>query len=120
MEIVIIVLLILLNGAFAMSELALAASRKGRLKSMAEEGDGGAKAALSLLDNPNQFLSTVQVGITSIGVLNGIVGEAAFSDGLAAVLLQWGLSARASEFSATALVVTLITFFTIIFGECLV
>lgn len=117
MEIVIIVLLILLNGAFAMSELALAASRKGRLKSMAEEGDGGAKAALSLLDNPNQFLSTVQVGITSIGVLNGIVGEAAFSDGLAAVLLQWGLSARASEFSATALVVTLITFFTIIFGE---
>jgi putative hemolysin len=117
MEIVLIVLLILLNGAFAMSELALAASRKGRLNAMAQDGDKGAKAALALLDNPNQFLSTVQVGITSIGVLNGIVGEAAFSDGLAAALIHWGWSERASEITATALVVTLITFFTIIFGE---
>lgn len=117
MDFFLIVFLIVLNGAFAMSELALAASRKARLIGMAEAGDGGAKAALTLLANPNQFLSTVQVGITSIGVLNGIVGEAAFSSGVAARLQSWGLSDRAADLSATALVVTVITFVTIIFGE---
>jgi len=117
MEFFLIVFLIVLNGAFAMSELALAASRKARLTGMAEAGDGGAKAALTLLANPNQFLSTVQVGITSIGVLNGIVGEAAFSSGVAARLQSWGLSDRVADLSATALVVTVITFVTIIFGE---
>jgi putative hemolysin len=117
MEFLLIVLLTLLNGVFAMSELALAASRKARLAAMAEAGDGGAQAALTLLDNPNQFLSTVQVGITSIGVLNGIVGEAAFSDGVAHWLQGFGVSDKASAISATALVVTLITFTTIIFGE---
>lgn len=117
MDFLLIVFLILLNGLFAMSELALAASRKARLLAMAEAGDGGAQTALELMDNPTQFLSTVQVGITSIGVLNGIVGEAAFSDGLAQVLQGWGMSAKASGIWATALVVTLITFLTIIFGE---
>ena len=77
MDILLIALLTLLNGAFAMSELALTASRKVRLTSMAEAGDGGAQAALVLLENPTRFLSSVQVGITSIGVLNGIIGEAA-------------------------------------------
>ena len=85
MDVLLIVFLTLLNGVFAMSELALAASRKARLNAMAEAGDKGAQAALTLLGNPNQFLSTVQVGITSIGVLNGIVGEAAFSD----VVADW-------------------------------
>lgn len=117
MEVFLIALLTLLNGVFAMSELALAASRKARLTAMAEAGDGGAQAALVLLDNPNQFLSTVQVGITSIGVLNGIVGEAAFSDNLAGWLLSLGVTERAASISATALVVTVITFITIIFGE---
>ncbi len=117
MEFLLIVFLTLLNGVFAMSELALAASRKSRLNGMAEEGDTGAQAALTLLDNPNQFLSTVQVGITSIGVLNGIVGEAAFSAGLAAFLQSFGVAEKAAALSATALVVTLITFTTIIFGE---
>ena len=117
MEFFLIVFLTLLNGVFAMSELALAASRKARLTAMASEGDKGAQAALTLLGNPNQFLSTVQIGITSIGVLNGIVGEAAFSDGLSVWLQGWGLSEKVSAVSATALVVTLITFTTIIFGE---
>jgi putative hemolysin len=84
---------------------------------MAETGDKGAQAALTLLGNPNQFLSTVQVGITSIGVLNGIVGEAAFSDGVAAWLHGFGVAEKAAAISATALVVTAITFTTIIFGE---
>jgi len=117
MEFLLIVFLTLLNGVFAMSELALAASRKSRLNAMAEAGDKGAQAALTLLGNPNQFLSTVQVGITSIGVLNGIVGEAAFSHGLATWLQAWGVAEKAAAISATALVVTMITFTTIIFGE---
>ncbi|MCX7247147.1 MAG: CNNM domain-containing protein, partial [Burkholderiales bacterium] len=109
MDFLLIAFLTLLNGVFAMSELALAASRKTRLNLMAESGDKGAQAALTLLGNPNQFLSTVQVGITSIGVLNGIVGEAAFSDGVAAWLHGFGVADKPAAISATALVVTLIT-----------
>jgi putative hemolysin len=117
MDFLLIVLLIVLNGVFAMSELALASSRRARLLAMAEEGDGGAKTALELMAEPTQFLSTVQVGITSIGILNGIVGEAAFSDDLAAFLQSLGLGARPAAITATALVVAVITFVTIIFGE---
>ena len=117
MDFLLIALLTLLNGAFAMSELALTASRKVRLTHMAEEGDGGAQAALALLANPTRFLSSVQVGITSIGMLNGIVGEAAFSDGVARWISTFGVSQRVAEISATGLVVTAITFITIVFGE---
>ena len=117
MDFLLIALLTLVNGVFAMSELALASSRKARLAAMEEAGDKGAAAALKLLENPTQFLSTLQVGITSIGVLNGIVGEAAFSADVAVWLMSWGVSESASGFSATALVVTVITFTTIIFGE---
>ena len=117
MDFILIAFLTLLNGVFAMSELALASSRKARLNAMAESGDKGAKAALTLLDNPTQFLSSVQVGITSIGMLNGIIGEAAFSDNLSAWIQSFGASVRAADISATALVVTVITFITIVFGE---
>ena len=117
MDFLLIALLTLLNGVFAMSELALASSRKARLLALAEAGNGGASAALRLLDHPTRFLSTVQVGITSIGVLNGIIGEAAFSDKLAHWLHGFGIADRPSEIAATAIVVTLITFVTIIFGE---
>jgi len=117
MDFLLIALLTLLNGVFAMSELALASSRKSRLAAMAEGGDKGAQASLTLLENPTQFLSSVQVGITSIGMLNGIIGEAAFSDDLARWLLALGMPERASGITATALVVTVITFITIVFGE---
>lgn len=118
MDFLLIIVLTLLNGVFAMSELALTASRKVRLQAMADAGDKGALAAQALLANPTQFLSSVQVGVTSIGMLNGIVGEAAFSAGVAQSLqVSLNLSARASEVSATAIVVTLITFVTILFGE---
>jgi putative hemolysin len=117
MDFLLIVFLTLLNGIFAMSELALASSRKVRLNAMAESGDKGARAALGLLDNPTQFLSSVQVGITSIGMLNGIIGEAAFSSDLSAWIQSFGALPRAADISATALVVTLITFITIVFGE---
>jgi len=117
MEILLIALLTLINGVFAMSEMALASSRKARLLGMAESGDGGAHAALGLLEQPTQFLSTVQVGITACGVLNGIVGEAAFSAGVALWLQGWGMAPRVASVTATALVVAAITFITIIFGE---
>ena len=118
MDLLVILVLTLLNGAFAMSELALTASRKVRLQSMADDGDKGAQAALDLMDNPTQFLSAVQVGITSIGMLNALVGEAAFGDGLAAWLQAvFALSPKAAGVTSTALVVTVITFITILFGE---
>ena len=117
MDFLLIGLLTLLNGLFAMSEMALAASRKARLAAMAEGGDHGAEAALRLMEHPTQFLSTVQVGITSIGMLNGIVGEAAFSGDLSAWLQGLGLSPKVSSISATAIVVLAITFVTILFGE---
>lgn len=117
MDFLLIALLTLLNGLFAMSEMALTASRKALLQAMAEQGDRNAQAALALTDRPTRFLSSVQVGITSIGILNGIVGEAAFSLPLAQVLQGWGLSVGAAGITATALVVTLITFITIVFGE---
>ncbi|MBL0945200.1 MAG: HlyC/CorC family transporter [Hydrogenophaga sp.] len=117
MDFVLIAFLTLLNGAFAMSELALASSRRARLGAMAEDGDKGAATALQLLEHPTQFLSSVQVGITSIGMLNGIVGEAAFSDDLGRWFLSLGLDPRVAGVLATALVVTAITFITIVFGE---
>ena len=117
MDFLLIAFLTLLNALFAMSEMALASSKKARLAAMAEAGDNGAQAALGLLENPTQFLSSVQVGITSIGMLNGIIGEAAFSGGLATWLQGLGATPRVAEVSATALVVTCITFITIVFGE---
>jgi putative hemolysin len=117
MDFLLIALLTLINAVFAMSELALASSHKARLMALVDDGNGGAAAALRLLEHPTRFLSTVQVGITSIGVLNGIVGEAAFSEKLAHWLHGFGIADRPSAIAATAIVVTAITFITIIFGE---
>jgi putative hemolysin len=118
MEVALLVFLILLNGLFAMSEMALTASRKARLAVMVEAEEAGAQAAMDLHDHPTKFLSTVQIGITSIGVMNGIVGEAAFSKPLGEWLHTAAhLSPKVAAISATALVVVIITFLTIIFGE---
>ena len=117
MNLLLILLLTLLNGLFAMSEMALAASRQARLDALAAAQKPGASAALALMEHPTNFLSTVQVGITSIGLLNGIVGDSAFSPIVARWLLLAGAPERVAHFSATALVVTGITFITLIFGE---
>lgn len=118
MDVALLVFLILLNGLFAMSEMALTASRKARLQVMVESGDAGAQAAMDLHDDPTKFLSVVQIGITSIGVLNGIVGEAAFSGPFAQwLVLTFSLQDGAAQITATAMVVVVITFLTIIFGE---
>ena len=114
MDTALVLFLILLNGLFAMSEMALTASRKARLQVMVESGEGGAQAAMDLHDNPTKFLSTVQIGITGIGVLNGIVGDAAFSGPLSSWLKeQFGLNPHVTDITATALVVVLITLLTI-------
>lgn len=118
MEVALLFFLVVLNAVFAMSEMALTASRKTRLQVMLETGDPGARAALNLHENPTKFLSVVQVGITSIGILNGILGDSAFSAPFARwIETSFGILQRAAEISATAIIVVLITFVTIIFGE---
>jgi putative hemolysin len=117
MDVFLLALLTTLNAAFAMSEMALSTSRRARLAALAETGDTGAAAALNLMESPTQFLSTVQIGITSIGMLSGIVGEAAFAGPLAIWMESAGLGPGAASFVSTAVVVSCITFFTIIFGE---
>jgi putative hemolysin len=118
MDVALLIFLILLNALFAMSEMALTASRKARLQVMVEAGDAGAQCAMDLHDDPTKFLSVVQIGITSIGVLNGIVGDAAFSAPFATWLhASFPISDRMADIAATAMVVIVITFLTIIFGE---
>ncbi len=118
MDIFILIALILLNGLFAMSEIALITARRARLLKLAEEGDNAAAVAARLGEEPTHFLSTIQIGITSIGILNGIVGEAALAGPLSAWLQQSiGLEQRVSEVSATALVVLVVTYVSIVVGE---
>ncbi len=119
MEIVVLLGLILLNGVFAMAEIALVTARRTRLQKLAEAGDAGAAAALALGQDPTRFMSTIQIGITSIGVLNGIVGEAALAKPFALWLQSLGLAKGFSEIGATALVVVSITYFSIVIGELL-
>ncbi|MDM0056561.1 hemolysin family protein [Variovorax fucosicus] len=117
MDVFLLALLTTLNALFSMSEMALSTSRRARLAAMAETGDAGAVAALRLMEDPTQFLSSVQIGITSIGMLSGIVGEAAFAAPLADWLEVLGMGRGTASVVSTALVVTCITFFTIVFGE---
>jgi len=117
MEIVFLVALIVLNGVFAMSEIALVTARRARLARLAEDGDGSAAVAIKLGEDPTRFLSTIQIGITSIGILNGIVGEAALAGPLADWLQGVGMEQRVSEIGATVLVVVVITYISIVVGE---
>lgn len=117
MELALLVALIVLNGLFAMSEIALIAARKSRLQKLAEDGDHSAAVAIRLGEEPTQFLSTIQIGITAIGILNGIVGEAALAGPLAGLLHSWGIDAKTSAVGATTIVVVIITYFSIVVGE---
>ena len=117
MELALLVALIVLNGLFAMSEIALIAARKSRLQRLAEDGDHSAIVAIRLGEEPTQFLSTIQIGITAIGILNGIVGEAALAGPLAGLLHGWGIDEKTSAIGATTIVVVSITYFSIVVGE---
>jgi putative hemolysin len=116
-ELLIIFLLVLANGVFAMSEIAVVAARKVRLQQRAEEGDERAKAALALAHDPNKFLSTVQFGITLVGVLAGAYGGARLAEPLAEPIARVTLLAPYAEGIALGLVVTGITVMSLIFGE---
>lgn len=117
MDIAILIALILLNGVFAMSEIALVTARKSRLQRLAEDGDRSAAIAMRLGEEPTQFLSTVQIGITAIGILNGIVGEAVLAGPLAELLQGLGVDQKSSAVGATTIVVVTITYFSIVVGE---
>jgi len=117
MDILLLAALILLNGLFAMSEISLVTARKARMQRYIDAGDKGAAAAVELGQNPNRFLSTIQIGITLIGVLNGIVGEAAMAEPLSLQLAELGVPAEYAGYLATGLVVLLVTYFTIVVGE---
>lgn len=117
MEILILGSLILVNGLFAMSEVALLTARRPRLAARAHQGDALAAAAVNLGAHPTRFLSTVQIGITSIGLLNGIFGEALLAGPLAAWLQSQGMSAKTSSIVATAGVVIGVTYASIVIGE---
>jgi len=117
MDIALLFALIVLNGVFAMSEIGLVTARKARLQRFIDEGDAAAAAAIKLGEDPTRFLSTIQIGITSIGVLNGIVGESALAGPLAAWLMGLGVPAAYASGGATGLVVLLITYFSIVLGE---
>lgn len=117
MELIIIVLLTILNGVFAMSEIALVSSRRSRLEQKAKGGSKGAKIALQLLENPEYFLSTVQVGITLIGIIAGAYGGVALSKDIIPYLEQISWLKDYAEEVAFALVVAIITYLSLIIGE---
>lgn len=118
LAIVVVLLLVVLNGLFAMTELAVVSSRKSKLQSRAERGDRGARAALKLAEDPTHFLSAVQVGITLIGILAGAYGQAAIGGELNHIL-ETSIPAIApwSEAISTGLVVVFITYVSVIVGE---
>lgn len=117
MEILIIIFFTLINGVLAMSEAAIISSRKARLTQRAERGDNGAKIALELSQNPNRFLSTVQIGITLIGILAGAFGGATIAEDLGKQLAQIEFLSPYSDVLAVFLVVLLTTYLSLIIGE---
>jgi putative hemolysin len=117
MEILIILFLILLNGVFSMSEIALVSARKFKLENAAKKGNSNARRALQLANNPNTFLSTVQIGITLIGILTGIFSGEKIEEDLKAAVMGIPLLAPYAETIAVVIIVIVVTFFSIVFGE---
>ena len=117
MDLLLILLLILLNGVFAMSEIAVVSSRKARLQNLADDGSLGAQAALSLHQEPSSFLSTIQVGITLVGILNGAIGEAAVADPLAEWIGRIPLLTPYAKAVALTITVVGLTYFSVVVGE---
>jgi len=117
LELSIIILLIVINGLLSMSELAVVSSRPARLALLAGKGVRGAERAQALASNPGKFLSTVQIGITLIGILSGAFSGATLGQRLTQWLLGFGLSASVADVAGVGIVVTIITYATLIVGE---
>ena len=117
MDVLLLLALISLNGLFAMSEIAILSARQIRLRQAVDDGSSGAKTALSLAEKPSHFLSTVQVGITLIGIMSGAIGEAALSSRVESLLRQSPWLAPYSEALSLAVVVVSITYVSLIIGE---
>lgn len=116
-QILILILLILLNGLFSLAEMAVVSARKLRLQQRAEEGDKGARTALALAVQPTRFLSTVQIGITLIGILSGAFGGATIAEPLTAFFARYAALEPYSEAIAVAIVVTIVTYLSLVLGE---
>jgi putative hemolysin len=116
-EIIILIILILINGLFSMSEIALVSARKARLEAQAAKGDGEAKRALALANHPETFLSTVQIGITLIGVLTGIYSGDSFKEPLQAWLEKFDFIKPYSSSVATTVIVVVLTYLSLVLGE---
>ncbi|MDF3062727.1 MAG: HlyC/CorC family transporter [Microvirga sp.] len=116
-EILIAIVLIGLNGIFALSELAIVSARKARLRALAGRGQRGAATALVLAEDPGRFLSTVQIGITLVGILAGVFSGAALSERFDSVLEGWGVPTRVAEPLAYVMVIGAITFLSVVIGE---
>lgn len=117
MDLLLIVLLILLNGVFAMSEMAVVSSRKARLQNLSDDGSLGAEAALKLHQEPSSFLSTIQVGITLVGILSGAIGEAALADPLSEWLGSFAFMEPYARGVALTITVVTLTYFSVVVGE---
>ncbi len=117
MEIIIIILLILLNGIFSMSEMALVSSKIFRLKSEKKKGSSRAKTALKLAENPSRFLSTVQIGITLTGILLGIFSGDKLTSDLTGYISKFDIFAEYARGISAFIIVAVITFLSIVFGE---
>lgn len=116
-EALVVLVLIALNGVLAMSELAIVSSRKSRLEAMAAEGSSGARVALGLIADPSRFLSTVQIGITLVGIFAGAFGGATLAAPLGALLNEIGWVAPNGDAIAFVVVVVIITYLSLIIGE---
>jgi len=116
-EIAIIVSLLVLNGIFAMSEFAIVSAKKARLRQRANKGDTSSAAALELADEPTPFLSTIQIGITLIGIFAGAYGGTTIARGLAAFFTEFPSLAPYAEGLSIMLVVLVVTYLTLVFGE---
>jgi putative hemolysin len=117
LEIILLFSLIVINGVLAMSEVALLTSKRAKLSAMASRGKKSAEVAIRISEDPTQFLSTIQIGITSIGLLSGIVGESIFAKPLAIWLQSVGVPDGVADVSATVFVVLIVTFIAITVGE---
>lgn len=117
LDVFFLIFLIALNGFFSMAEIALVASRRARLQIMIENKVKGAARAQALSQEPTTALSTIQVGITLVGLLSGIVGESALAGPAAALLMSFGLEAGTAKVVGLLIVVVLITYFSIVLGE---